>query len=231
MKTNSEVAVDFSDIEKIINYRFNDKELLVTAFTHSSYANEHKRATDYERLEFLGDAVLGYIVGKRLFGFYPSAKEGELTKRRAALVSADTLSEIIDEYGLIGYMRVGTGNAHEDVLRSENVKCDLFEAIVGAIVLDNGGSFVKAEKFIWEKMEKYLSRPCVDYKSKTLEYCAKRKLKCIIDTREIDGKDKSFASAIYLEGEKVAEGKGRNKHSAERVACRFFYENIVEKEA
>ena len=97
MKTNSEIAVDLSDIEKIINYRFNDKELLVTAFTHSSYANEHRRATDYERLEFLGDAVLGYIVGKRLFGFYPSAKEGELTKRRASMVSAETLSEIIDE--------------------------------------------------------------------------------------------------------------------------------------
>lgn len=230
MKTNSEIALDFGDIENIIGYRFENKELLVTAFTHSSYANEHKRACDYERIEFLGDAALGYIVGKRLFSYFPSAKEGELTKRRASLVSAETLSEIIDEYGLIDYLRIGTGKNNKTILLSENVKCDLFEAIVGAIVLDSG-SLISAEKFIWTKMEKYFGRPCVDYKSKTLEYCAKKKLKCTIDTRQTEENEKTFFCEVFVDGKKEGEGKGRNKHFAERAACRIFYENVITKEA
>ena len=85
---------DLNVAEKIIGYQFSDKSLLARAFTHSSYANEHKQAYDYERIEFLGDAVLDYIVGLFLYERFPTKKEGELSKIRAQLVSAETLSII-----------------------------------------------------------------------------------------------------------------------------------------
>ena len=125
------------EVENIIGYIFNDKNLLSRAFTHSSYANENKNSEDYERLEFLGDAILEYLVSLYLFETYPSKNEGSLSKMRANLVSAETLSAIIDDLGLINYVKVGSGNASENILKSEDVKCDIFEAIVGAIHLDS----------------------------------------------------------------------------------------------
>ena len=172
-KENLTHKTDIAAIEKIIGYCFSDKTLLLTAFTHSSFANENKQAEDYERLEYLGDAILDFTVALRLFKLFPSAKEGVLTKKRAALVSVETLSEIIDEYDLIKYMRVGVGSVASAVEHSVNVKCDLFEAITGAVYLDCGNDISVVEKFIWDKLEKYIDRPTVDYKSKTIEFCAK----------------------------------------------------------
>ncbi len=225
---NSQHA-NLSDAEKIIGYTFSDKTLLRKAFTHSSYSNEHKSVEDYQRLEFLGDAVLGLVTGLRLFHIFPSAKEGELTKRRAALVSAETLASVIDELGLIRFMIVGTGQAAEDVLNSENVKCDLFEAIIGAIVLDCGDQTVQAEKFIEKNLQKYLNRPCIDYKSKILEYCAKKHVKCLIDTKIVDenAKHASFVTKLFVGDNLVSDGEGKSKSAAERIACRKFYDSIV----
>lgn len=219
--------VNLSEAEKIIGYNFIDKSLLRTAFTHSSYTNEHKSAEDYQRLEFLGDAVLGLVTGLRLFHIFPSAKEGELTKRRAALVSAETLAAVIDELDLIKYMSAGAGQAAQDVILSENVKCDLFEAIIGAIVVDCGDKIDEAERFIERNLTKYFNKPCIDYKSKILEYCAKKHLKCIIDTEKDDNvKQPTFTANVYVEDKLVATGSGKSKIASERVACRFYYESL-----
>ena len=228
---NSTHNKDLNEAEKIIGYVFTDKENLRDAFTHSSFSNENKNTNDYQRLEFLGDAILDLSVGFQLFKRFPTAKEGVLTKKRAMLVSADTLSEIIDEYGLIAFMRVGTGHVAEDVIRSKNVKCDLFESIVGAIYLDSGCNLPVAERFIWDKLEKYIDRPQVDYKSKTLEYCAQNKYKCELKTflSEENVPERRFFSQFYVRDELFSTGEGQNKAEAEKEACKIFYKNCIEK--
>lgn len=225
----SENNCNLSDAERIIGYSFKDKSLLVAAFTHSSYANEHKNVSDYQRLEFLGDAVLGYIVGARLFSYYPSANEGELSKRRAFMVSAEILSKVIDKYDLIKYLRVGSGQVSDEVKCSENVKCDLFEAIVGAIVLDCKGDFTYAKEFIWKGLELFLDFNNIDYKSKTLEYCAKQHLPCKIETEKSLSENKKiiFISKLFVSEKVATEGTGKSKHTAEREACRIFYDKFI----
>ena len=221
---------DISKAETIIGYSFQDKSLLTRAFTHSSFSNENKQCPDYERLEFLGDAILGLSVGLRLYKCFPTYNEGQLTKKRAELVSAETLSEIIDEYGLIDFMKVGTGHVVEEVKHSDNVKCDLFESIVGALYLDSGNDFSVAEKFIWTKLEKCINKERIDFKSKTLEYCAKNKIKCTISTRpEQKENAKTFFKCELLIDEKVfSEGEGKSKHEAEKNACKVFYSQKIE---
>lgn len=218
---------DLSEAEKKIGYVFKNKIYLTNAFTHSSFSNENKSATDYERLEFLGDAVLNLSVGLKLYSRFPDTKEGVLTRKRASLVSADMLSEIIDEYGLISYMRVGTGHVSEDVLHSKNVKCDLFESIVGAIFLDSNKNFDETEKFIWNKLEKYIDKPQVDFKSKTLEYFAKKKIPYTIETLRNDVPcENFFISHLIVDGNVLSEGTGKSKSSAEKMACKNFYEKL-----
>ena len=138
-------ATDLKVAEEIIGYSFKDKVLLQTAFTHSS--NIVKKE-NYERLEFLGDSILDFVVGARLFKVFPENSEGELTKKRAYIVSAEVLSEIIDELKLIDFLTTAPGKSREKVLESKNVKCDLFEAIIGAIALDNNLDLVETEKLM-----------------------------------------------------------------------------------
>ena len=216
--------IDEFFIEKQIGYHFNDITLLQRAFTHSSYANENKHAVDYERLEFLGDAILGYVVGDYLYRFFPTQPEGFLTDRRAFLVNADTLSSIIDELDLVHFMRIGS-NAADNVLSSKNVKCDLFEAIAGAIYLDSGViDDVKA--FIIRNIEKYILIYKIDYKSRTLEYLAKNRLSHHLDTEK---KGDLFTSILYVNEKRVSEGEGTSKKEAEKNACKVYYQSIIEK--
>lgn len=216
------------DIEKKIGYVFQDKSLLSVAFTHPSFSNENNHCPDYQRLEFIGDAILGLVVGLKLFRMFPSDKEGELTKKRASLVSAETLAEVIDSYGFINYLRVGTGHAGQEVVSSENVKCDLFEALLGAIYLDSACNFSFIESFIWGSLEKYIDKPHLDFKSKTLEYCAKNKIKCEIQTELFSKENNSpiFISKLFLNDQFFSEAKGKNKQFAEKKACEIFYHSI-----
>ena len=221
-------TVDISSVEKILGYVFKNKQLLTDAFTHSSYVNEHRSDEDYERLEFLGDAALNYIVGMYLFEKYPTIREGELTRKRANLVNAKTLSEVIDKLGLINYLRIGEGKADSLIYDSHNVKCDVFEAIVGALILDNNADLTIAKKFIFNNISEYIDIDIIDYKSKTLEYCAKNKLKCDIQTEKIseNGTAPKFLSKLFIEKKQVALSEGATKKEAETKACKEFYYKI-----
>ena len=109
--------IDFSALEKNLGYTFRDKSLLERALTHSSYAHEHK-CEDYERLEYLGDAVLDYVTALLLFEKYPEKKEGEMTKIRASLVKEETLSEVSDSLKLTDYLRLS--QAEREKAEKEN---------------------------------------------------------------------------------------------------------------
>jgi len=105
---------DFEAIEKVIGYTFEDKRLLVEALTHSSYANENADLS-YERLEFLGDSVLGFIISSFLFEKYPNEDEGFLTKTKAKIVSGKSLSAAMDKMGLIQYVRTAQGSIEDEI--------------------------------------------------------------------------------------------------------------------
>lgn len=216
---------DLNDIEKIIGYVFKDKGLLTQAFTHSSYANEHKQSRDYERLEYIGDATLGYITGVLLYERFPCDKEGSLSKKRANLVSAETLSKVIDELGLIKYMRVGQGTIEKDVFLSQDIKCDLFESIVGAILMDTNKNIDATAKFALKYLQLYVDSPIIDYTSLTYEYCAKTGKK--IEFKEVKAPNGEFAFELCVENKTICIGRGHNKQSAKKAACEIFYKKYI----
>ena len=214
---------DIVEIERIIGYSFKSKELLVRAFTHSSYVNEHKREESYERLEFLGDAALNYIVGLYLYDTFPSFAEGKLSKVRACTVDRETIAEVIDELGLLRFMRIGKGSGDIVNGSSVKVKCDLFEAILGATVIDNGEDISVAkeivEKFLLEKITLHNS----DYKSRLLEHCARSGQKAVfVVTKEGTVGPERFCISLLIDGKKVSEGVGENKKTAERAAAKSY---------
>lgn len=214
-------------IEKIIGYEFSNKKLLVQAFTHSSLSNETKQPS-YQRLEFLGDAILGYIVAKRLYDKFSTMNEGELSKARANLISWQTLSKIVDKMEVMEYLQVGKGEIQRDILQSGSVKCDLFESILGAILVDSNYNTNNCEEFVHKFLLKGLTDSkkkikLYDYKSLLLEKCAKKNLKAKFSYKQ-DTNDGHFIADLIIDGKHVTSGEGNTKKAAEKMAAKMFLE-------
>lgn len=156
------------DVEKIIGYEFTDKELLSASLTHSSYANEHN-VESYEKLEFLGDALLDFIVGEYLLQNFDFTA-GELSKNRAKLVSADKLGEIMSYSSLKYYIVLGSSMKEP----SNNVLADIFESVLGAIYMDsnmtNAKKFVKKFLLINKANVERIINNEIDYKTALQEF-------------------------------------------------------------
>jgi ribonuclease-3 len=208
------------EAEKIMGYTFKNKSLIIRAFTHSSYANEHKNFPDYERLEFLGDAVLGFIMSVYLYNYFPNMNEGELTKKRAGIVGEIALSKVIENLQLNRFLRVGAGNLNDNITNSRAVKCDLFEAITGAILLDCDMDITEAKNFVLSNLEKLINIDIIDYKSKLLEELIKKNVQySFIITEE----NQMFRAVLEIDGEKVCEGSGKTKKAAEKLASKNYF--------
>ena len=131
-------TVDFSKLEKIINYNFKNKELLKTAFTHKTYAFEAKTPIEYnERFEFLGDSILGFLVSKELYKSNKYFSEGELTRRRAQLVNNSYLYEKAKKMNLGNFLYLGRGEKIQNGAKNPTNLANTLEALVGAIYLDS----------------------------------------------------------------------------------------------
>ncbi len=214
---------DFSALEQSIGYVFKNKKLLETALTHSSYAHEHK-CEDYERLEFLGDAVLDYTLALLLYESFPNKKEGEMTKIRSALAKEDTLSEVSDTLNLPSYLRITQGTQSHPILNSKAVKCDLFESVVGAILLDSNKDMVLIQSLIKKLLNKYLDRDYTDYKSLLYEIFAKNDVFYNIKTESNnDPKNPFYTAVLFINNKPMAKGQGKTKKNAESEACKEFY--------
>lgn len=212
------------EFEKIIDYSFNNKELIKEALTHSSYANEH-RLTDIgnnERLEFLGDAVLEILISEYLFNQYPNEPEGYLTKMRASIVCEPTLALCSKDIRLGDFLLLGKGEELTGGRERKSITSDAFEAVIGAIYLDGG--FANAKEFI----EKFI---LADIKNKQLFYDSKTILQEIIQAKgdknlvyklvAENGPDhnKQFEVNAILDDEVVGKGVGRTKKAAEQEAA------------
>ena len=208
-------------IQDIIGYRFRNVELLSEAFTHASFSNEHALPS-YERLEFLGDSVLGMIVAEYLYARYPEADERFLTKTKANIVSGKTLTAVVEKLDIIRYMRVASGNNEDEVRGSKHIKEDLFEAIVGAIALDGG--IEESRKFVLRELSEALNRKytadnVTDFKSKLLETAVHKGIKAEFVVKPWETDPKIFVAEVFIDGKVCAVGKGASKKKAAQLAA------------
>ncbi len=222
-------------LEDIIGYTFKDKELLLEALSHSSYINEQKHAkrTCYERLEFLGDAVLELASSTFLFKKYPTLSEGELSKFRATLVCEKALAPCARKIQLGSYILLGRGEKLSHGEDRDSMLCDVIEAVIGAIYLDAG--FEEAKKFIFKFIlteDSLIHHDFVDYKTKLQEMIQARTSEHIsyeiVNTSGPDH-DKQFDVIVSIGGRPVGTGRGHSRKNAEQDAAREAIEHIKEK--
>ncbi len=215
---------DISKFENTIGYTFKDKSLIIQAFTHSSFVNEQKinKKPDYERLEFLGDAVLEMISSAFLFKKYPEKKEGEMSKIRASLVCEPALAYDAEKLDIRYYMQLGKGEEATGGRNKESIIADMVEAVIGALFLDGG--IDEAKRFIdtyvltnVESMQMFS-----DSKSILQETAQGDNLGQI--RYEICGEsgpehDKIFDVCVYVGDKNLGEGSGKTKKAAEQKAA------------
>ena len=199
------------------NIKIKNKELLITALTHSSYSNEHN-CENYERLEFLGDAVLSAVTSAYLYSSEKSS-EGEMSKKRAKFVCESALYEYSRQIGSIPYIRVGKGQKSNI---NKTIVADTFEAIIGAIFLDQG--FVTAEKFIYEVVIPYIKKDyhfLDDYKSALQEMVQtnKKSLEYRLINENGPADNKTFEVEVVIDGITYGKGIGKTKKEAEQHAA------------
>lgn len=209
------------EFEKNIHYTFNDKELLRTALTHSSYANEKKGKIRFnERLEFLGDAVLQLITSEKLFKENPNMPEGKMSKQRAALVCEDALAGYAHEINLGDYLNLGKGEETTGGRKRPSILSDAFEAVIGAIFLDGG--MEPAKKFVLHFVDAaHLSLQ--DYKTLLQEIIQQNpgeKLSYVVTEESGPDHDKQFTMEVHLNSNVIGKGTGKSKKHAEQAAAK-----------
>jgi ribonuclease III len=226
---NNSVGETLPDFEQALGYKFRDHDLLRRALTHKSYANERRETSSShnERLEFLGDMVLGFVIGEMIYRSFPNLQEGALSKIKAHLVSAATLSSKGRALGIGRYLRMGAGEARSGGAEKLSLLADGFEAVVAAIYLDGG--LPAAETFL-----KRVFGPDVtgidigdlsfqDYKT-ALQETAQALGLPLPEYRIVDeyGPDheKVFVIQVFWDGEAFAYGRGTSKREAQRKAAK-----------
>ena len=212
-------------LEQKIGYSFKDKNLLLTALTHSSYANEkNDRSLSYERLEFLGDSILGLITAEFLFQHRPRLPEGRMTRLRAELVCESSLKVIAQELGIGDYMRLGRGEERSGGRERASILADMVESVIAAIYLDSG--MEEARRFVIEELLSHADlgeqHRIADYKTE-LQELVQRKADGHV-SYELTGENgpdhqKVFYFTVYINGEAAGEGSGRSKKEAEQAAA------------
>ena len=221
-----------NELEAAIGYRFRDITLLQNALTHSSYANErwHDSLKSNERLEFLGDSVLGMMVAEHLFRSFPDRPEGELTRMRADMVCEQALAEIAGKLSLGDHLMLGNGEEQGGGRTRASILADAVESVIAACFLDGGIQAAKAfiEKFVLCNVP--VSRlHNADYKTGLQELVQQKKNQILSYTLTGEsGPDpgKRFTVAVSLNGTVVGEGIGSSKKRAEQDAARKAIETL-----
>lgn len=211
-------------LEEALGYEFRNKELIRTALSHTSYANETYKDTlrSYERLEFLGDAILGFATAEYLYHTFPTKQEGELTKIRAELVCEKNLSEVAHQIGLGDYLLLGNGEEQGGGRNRASILCDVMEALIAAAFIDGGTQAAQGivTRLIIPMLSKVLNTH--DYKTE-LQELVQRKRDQVLAYELIgeQGPDhcKEFSVRVLLNGEEVGRGVGTSKKRAEQAAA------------
>jgi len=224
--------IDFSIIQKTIKVNFSSEEMLKQAFTHRSYLNEHRGSglEHNERLEFLGDAVLELVVTRYLYDTYPKRPEGELTSIRAALVNTSSIAAAANEIGMNDFLLLSRGEAKDTGRARQYILANTFEAVIGAVYLDQGYDSAKefiadwilkktdliVKKDLWRDAKSVFQEQAQEYENTTPEY------KIIKEVGPDHAKE--FTVGVYIGKKLIAEGSGFSKQEAETDAARVGLE-------
>ena len=220
------------DLEKAIGYQFRNISLLQNALTHSSYANErwHNSLLSNERLEFLGDSVLGMLVADYLYRTFPDRPEGELTRMRADMVCEHTLATAANRIGLGAHLQLGHGEEQGGVRTRESILADAMESVIAASFLDGGleAALKIVRQFILVEVPvKKLHN--ADYKTALQELVQQKKnqvLSYAMVGQSGPDHDKKFDVEVSLNGRVVGKGSGSSKKRAEQMAAKAAIENL-----
>lgn len=225
----------YTELERGLGYRFQDKRLLENALTHSSYANERRDGrTSNERLEFLGDSILGFVVAEFLYRTHPNQPEGDLTRIRADLVCERNLAKAAGSIRLGEFLLLGHGEDHGGGRFRDSIVSDAMESVIAAAFLDGG---FQAARGIIERLiltDLPTGRPGnFDYKTMFQELVQREKDQLI--HYELVGQsgpdhDKVFMVDVLLNGKKVGHGRGRSKKKAEQAAAEQAIQSLFPKE-
>lgn len=218
---------EIADAEKRLGVTFKDKDLLVRAFTHRSYLNEHKNRhlRHNERLEFLGDAVLELVITDFLYNEFKNKSEGELTLYRAALVNTDTLAQVASELNLSEFLLLSRGEARDKGRARHSIMADTVEAIIGAMYLDQG--YAIPHRFIIEHIAPRLGgilaqQSWIDAKSLFQEKAQEHFNETpVYKTLSEDGPDhdKKFEVGVFVDNKCLGKGEGKSKQDAAQQAA------------
>lgn len=222
-----------SELEQALGYTFQDKSLLENALTHSSWANENRKdgQSSNERLEFLGDSILGFVVAEFLYRSFPERPEGELTRFRAELVCEKSLARIAAQIQLGSYLRMGHGEEQGGGRTRPSIMADAVESVLAAAYLDGGFAAARGiiERLLLRDVHGFRPQN-QDYKTRLQELVQREKnqeLSYHLLSESGPDHDKRFVVSVMLNGGEVGTGTGRSKKRAEQAAahaaiCRLF---------
>ena len=221
--------MNIEKIEENIGYIFKNKDLLQTALTHTSYANENN-VTSYEKLEFLGDSILEFLSSKYLYKNFPNLTEGELTKARAQVVCEASLKEIAKKHEFYDYILVSKSERLSGGNKKDAILADCVEAVIAAIYFDGG--LDEAEKFIISNLKNAMEYATEhigmkDYKTVLQEKLQKNgdvHIEYKIIKEEGPDHDKTFTAEVMCNGKILATGEGKSKKMAEMQAAKLALE-------
>jgi ribonuclease-3 len=216
-----------NELKKLLNFSPRKINKYKKAFTHRSVQMTDKKGNpiNYERLEFLGDSILGSVIAAYLYKKVPSGSEGYLTQMRSKIVSREHLNELGKDLNLIRFVKSNIDQTNV----GDNIHGNIFEALIGAIFMDKG--YNSCQKFIHQNVIvphvdiAKLEGKITSYKGLIIEWCQKQKKKYTFDTYEDSGNDpvKHFSVKISIDGEQIAKGRATSKKKAEEQASKRVY--------
>ena len=215
------------ELEKKLRYTFRSKALLEEALNHSSYANEHRSAgvPSNERLEFLGDSILGFVTAEHLFKTYPNLPEGDLTRIRAALVCEQSLYEVARNLELGKYLKLGKGEEAGGGRERQSILADAVEAVFAAIYLDSDMASISAiiHRVLLDRADAHVVEERRDYKTSLQELVQREEGHTL--TYQLVGEsgpdhNKTFLFEVLIDGTAAGQGSGRSKKEAEQSAAK-----------
>ena len=227
-----ELANRAPEIESKIGYTFKDSSYLALAFVHRSFVNENRDVTEHnERLEFLGDSILGLLIAEYLYRYLPTTPEGELSYLRSRLVEAGSCFKYVQKLNVEELLLLGKGERKNDGRGRESILADLFEAIIGAIYLDGG--LGAARQFIFKnftpEIDSILKTPVRNWKAQLQDYCQKKyhhtPLYKVVSESGPDH-SKTFNISVIINNQEQGHGEGPSKKEAQQAAAKNALEKI-----